>query len=307
VNGIFADWEFGGAPVLHFLCPGCACPFVPYRVDVCAGCGQVLVPKRGVFDLLTPDERGHHASFIEAYARRRAGEGRGWAAPAPYLSLPAGGPGREWRLRTRTLSWLRERLGRDGLLGAGRHTVLDAGAGCCWLTRHLASWGLEAVGLDLSDDDRDGLGAGRHYLDQLPLRFWRARGGFERLPFPARSFDAVIFNGSLHYAESQPRALAEAARVLGPGGRILVLDSPLFSDPASGQRMAADLRPGERFGYLLEGDLRAWADKHHLPLELELPRRGPLGRTRERLTALRLGREPAVMSRAVLGPLKGTG
>jgi SAM-dependent methyltransferase len=41
----------------------------------------------------------------------------------------------------------------------------------------------------------------------------------EELPFPDASFDAVIANFGIHHVERPERAIAEARRVLAPGGR----------------------------------------------------------------------------------------
>src|SRR3546814_17101899 len=45
-----------------------------------------------------------------------------------------------------------------------------------------------------------------------------------QLPLPPESFDAVTFRLVLHYAEDPAGAITEAARVLRPGGRLVVID-----------------------------------------------------------------------------------
>ena len=64
------------------------------------------------------------------------------------------------------------------------------------------------------------------------LRFQQA--AIEALPFPGRSFDAVVSQLGLMFAADLPRALAEVRRVLRPGGRAAFLawgpyeDNPVF-------------------------------------------------------------------------------
>ena len=44
------------------------------------------------------------------------------------------------------------------------------------------------------------------------------------LPLPSGSADTVIIHQVLHYAQNPAAAVAEAARLLGAGGRLLVVD-----------------------------------------------------------------------------------
>ena len=50
------------------------------------------------------------------------------------------------------------------------------------------------------------------------------QGDFTQLPFDDGSFDTVLFHQVLHFAPDPATALAEAARVTRPGGRIAIVD-----------------------------------------------------------------------------------
>jgi SAM-dependent methyltransferase len=53
-------------------------------------------------------------------------------------------------------------------------------------------------------------------------------GDIYRLPFPngtaGAGFDVVLFHQVLHYLDDPGTAVAEAARVMAPGGRLLIAD-----------------------------------------------------------------------------------
>jgi len=100
--------------------------------------------------------------------------------------------------------------------GSGRPRALDAGCGTGFQAAVLADLGYETHGVDLSA----GLLALAHgRLPATPL----VRGGVEALPYAAASFDAVTCcGGTLSFVETPARALAEIARVLRPGGLLLL-------------------------------------------------------------------------------------
>jgi arsenite methyltransferase len=52
----------------------------------------------------------------------------------------------------------------------------------------------------------------------------------ERLPFPAKSFEAVISNGVFNLVVDKAKALAEVYRVLKPGGRFWLADQVLAGE-----------------------------------------------------------------------------
>ena len=102
------------------------------------------------------------------------------------------------------------------LVGEGDGTVLDIGMGAGRLCEELAGRGWTVSGIDTSGE-MVALAAQR-----LPdARERLVEGSVERLPFADESFDAVAGTGVLEYTDV-PRALAEVARVLRPGGRAVV-------------------------------------------------------------------------------------
>ena len=200
--------------------------------------------------LIPTEALEEHRSFLEEYCKIRDDEGRGSNDPAFYLQLPdgnfAGLRAHEWELRAQSLIWLQNYLAeKDQPLA-----ILDAGAGNCWLTRYLVEWGHSAVALDINDDADDGLAAGRHYLEHLPIAFRRVVADFSHLPFQANSFDAVIYNGAIHYAIDLAPTITEGLRCLKPGGELILIDTPFYRNQSSGEKMLAEREKKGRAGYL---------------------------------------------------------
>jgi len=107
---------------------------------------------------------------------------------------------------------LHRRIGRDLRL-AGR--VLDVGCGSCDLVRYLAgTYQQRVTGVDI--------GAGsfpRRRVSPNGVRFRCIRRNAARLAFVAdRSVDAVVMMWALHEMDRPDSILAEARRVLRPGG-----------------------------------------------------------------------------------------
>jgi ubiquinone/menaquinone biosynthesis C-methylase UbiE/DNA-binding transcriptional ArsR family regulator len=100
--------------------------------------------------------------------------------------------------------------------------LLDLGTGT---GRMLELFGPEierGIGLDLS---LDMLALARARLDRTGLKHCSVRhGDIYDLALPRDSFDVVIIHQVLHFLDDTARAIAEAARVLRPGGRLLVVD-----------------------------------------------------------------------------------
>ena len=101
-------------------------------------------------------------------------------------------------------------------------SLLDLGTGTGRMLELLGP-GLErGLGIDLS---LDMLALARARLDRAGLRHCSVRhADIYDLALPRDSFDVVIVHQVLHYLDDGARALREAARVLRPQGRLLVID-----------------------------------------------------------------------------------
>ncbi|MEM6527607.1 MAG: class I SAM-dependent methyltransferase, partial [Chloroflexota bacterium] len=114
--------------------------------------------------------------------------------------------------------------------------IIDLGAGNGWLSHRLAERGHTLAAVDVLDNNWDGLGAAQHYS----LDFTRIQAPFDCLPLDAAQADVVIYNGAFHYATDYVATLREALRVLKPGGRVVIMDSPMYHRADSGQQMVAE-------------------------------------------------------------------
>ncbi|HYD30685.1 MAG TPA: metalloregulator ArsR/SmtB family transcription factor [Azospirillaceae bacterium] len=105
---------------------------------------------------------------------------------------------------------------------AGISDLLDIGTGTGRMLEVLGPRVAHATGVDAS---REMLAVARARLEEVGLRHCQVRqADMYQLPLPSASFDAVIIHQVLHYAEDPADVLAEAARVLRPGGRMVVVD-----------------------------------------------------------------------------------
>jgi len=101
-------------------------------------------------------------------------------------------------------------------------SLLDLGTGTGRMLELFAPQIERGIGLDLS---RDMLALARARLDRSGLKHCSVRhGDIYDLALPRDTFDAVIIHQVLHFLDDGARAIREAAGVLRPGGRLLVVD-----------------------------------------------------------------------------------
>lgn len=101
-------------------------------------------------------------------------------------------------------------------------SLLDVGTGTGRMLELLGGDIERGLGIDFS---LDMLALARARLDRAGLKHCSVRqGDIYDLKLPRDSFDVVIVHQVLHYLDDGARAIREAARVLRPQGRLLVVD-----------------------------------------------------------------------------------
>jgi ubiquinone/menaquinone biosynthesis C-methylase UbiE len=137
-------------------------------------------------------------------------------------------------------------------------TVLDLGSGAgadvLISARRVAPAG-KAIGLDMTDEMLALARANAAEAGVANVEF--VKGYLEEIPLPDASVDVVISNCVINLAGDKQRVLAEAARVLRPGGRFAVSD--VIADPGMDEATRADMAAytGCIAGALTEDEFRA--------------------------------------------------
>ena len=120
-------------------------------------------------------------------------------------------PGRSWAAWARALGHLLPPL-----------DVADIGCGDGYLTIEAARWAKSVTAVDRSEavlERARGLARRRRVSNVT----WK-KGDVSKLPIADASVDVALLSQALHHAADPARALAEAARIVRRGGRVLVLD-----------------------------------------------------------------------------------
>ncbi len=221
-------------------CSSCRATLTVTDADerVCSACKATYRRKDGIWRMLAEGRSEAFRTFIEQYESVRQAEGRRVQDPEHLRALPFRDLSRkrvsEWAIRARSFEALvRSVVEPLESRAEGPLRVLDLGCGLGWLAYRLALRGHDVAAVDLLVNDFDGLGVCRHYGRALLA----VQAEFDRLPFGDASVDLVVYGASLHYAQDYASTLREALRVLAPDGRIVIMDTPIYRDAASGATM----------------------------------------------------------------------
>jgi len=99
--------------------------------------------------------------------------------------------------------------------------LIDIGTGTGRMLELFAGRAVGAAGIDRSPEM---LRLARAKLGEAGLGAELRQGDMYSLPFASGSADTVIIHQVLHFAQQPAAAVAEAARLLSPGGRLLIVD-----------------------------------------------------------------------------------
>lgn len=97
--------------------------------------------------------------------------------------------------------------------------ILDVATGTGWSARNAARTGAEVTGVDIAADL---LGAAERLSAHVEPAIVFRHADAEQLPFADASFDGAISTFGVMFAGRHERAAAELARVLRPGGRLVL-------------------------------------------------------------------------------------
>ncbi|MDZ7345103.1 MAG: methyltransferase domain-containing protein [candidate division KSB1 bacterium] len=223
------------------------------RALLCAQCSGRYEIENGIPRLILPAQAKRIEKFCEQYDALRLQEG--WASEVPeyYAQLPfrdlSGRHEREWQWRAASFrfleNWLEQTYGKRLL------QILDAGAGSGWMSRLLAERH-EVLAVDVN--------AGPHGLASLPRekrKFMAVQAELQRLPIADNCFDVAIANASLHYLQHPQEFFMQARRLIRPGGKLVVMDSPTY--PTADAALAAQQRTRDYYSQLGAHD---WAEHY---------------------------------------------
>ena len=242
-----------------WVCPVCLSPLIPMGEGLrCSADGRTFPIREGLPVLLQPEEEPllKDAEYFAAAWKRTT-----WAPMPHVLSRLPYIRGGAWKQKARSLDALLALLGP-----ASGRVVVDVGAGSAWLSYRLTRAGFVCYATDISGDNAVGLGAAKAY-DSAPFRFERAIATLTRWPLQDACVDIAICNATLHYLRDIRPAVAEAARVLRPGGTFIVMNEPVHRDEWSATRAASDFR--SRMRVLGASGRLVNAYRHFVVAELE--------------------------------------
>lgn len=210
-------------------------PRVSRHLKLLVEAGLVERHREGAWAFFRRSERGAHGRLAQDILgalslsdavleadRRRLGEVRAERAQAAAQYFA--GHAAEWdRIRTLHVPDSRVEAAMLAMVGDRRiEALLDIGTGTGRMLELLAPKSVRATGIDTSPAM---LAVARANLERAGLRNVQLRQGDVYALTPGETgFSLIIIHQVLHFLDDPARAVREAARLLAPGGRLLIVD-----------------------------------------------------------------------------------
>ena len=233
ILALLAGGELNVKDLTHIL--GQSQPRISRHLKLMADAGLIRRFREGSWVFFRLADSGAEATLAEAVvasldlsdltlARDRARasavqKARAEAAQA-YFKAHAG----EWdKIRTLHVAEQDVEAAMDQALGDGPFNLLvDLGTGTGRILELFAGRASRALGFDLNHAM---LAYARMKLERAELSHAQVRhGDLYNLPLPDGAADAVVLHQVLHFLDDPAAAITEAARLLAPGGKLLVVD-----------------------------------------------------------------------------------
>jgi len=211
-------------------CPFCVRPGLALSVEsedarevragalVCGGCARRFAIREGIADFLDPKDEVIRRE-IEGWHTLAGDLGEGLV---PTMTALPYYPHEPWPHTAPDFFQIFEAVDF-----AGRR-VVDLGAGRAWSTRFLLTLGRakEAVAVDILTKRFLGLETAEVFFREDGIFFERLQADLHRTPLPDGWAGAVFSAASLHHSSDLPAVIAEAWRLLEPGGVFVFVSEP---------------------------------------------------------------------------------
>ncbi len=191
-------------------------------VLTCGECGHEVRVHDGVIELIhrPPEHVDREAAGLGRFAElmRRDGWDRAKVLQLPYIDDGY------WFAQAAAMEAVLERF--DFKPG---ERILDVGSNTCWASSTFGRLGMRVFALDITRTLMQGLDTAEWWMDEHDVHIERLLGSMFDIPLATGSMDYVFCCEVLHHNDSSelPRTFSEIARVLRPGGTLIVVNETL--------------------------------------------------------------------------------